>query len=64
MAKAQGDVFSPPIWRHLRPHPGLPFQSAVRTPRALPRHQGVSGENLDLVEIHLSYKDLEVNLDR
>ena len=43
----------------------LPVQTTVWSARSLPRHQGLLWvSNLDLVEIHLSYKDLEVDLNK
>ena len=63
--KSQGDVFFP---SDLKTPAATPRQYRFKQPFGLPvRYHDIAVfsqvSNLDLVEIHLSYKDLEVNLD-
>ena len=66
VAKAQGDVFFP---SDLETPAATPRSYSFNQPFGLPvRYHDIQlfskVSNLDLVEIHLSYKDLEVNLDQ
>ena len=66
VSKAAGDFFFPQTSRPRPPHRGptasciaLGFRFDITTSESF-----AVSSNLDLVEIHLSYKDLEVNLDQ
>ena len=66
VAKAQGEVFFP---SDLETPAATPRQYRFKQPFGLPvRYHDIKVfsevSNLDLVEIHLSYKDLEVDLDQ